>query len=397
MAGRGRGCPKAEQFAHAGASDIVSWGDRFVIGGAQNGRPVIWISGPPPGATETPNVTHTASGISRAAQASATPSSDFLMLVCRKRRTSRRCRQAQALRSTPRRPLRLRAHLAGPDPRLDGAGSRRSAGETSLVVGVPDKPGEQPRSSSGFSSERSWGWEEFLFSGCRWHGCPCRRAAEAGVSSMSCSVRRAKPNPIPLPKRGRGAAGAARVDRCALRRSVRARLRGGGPGPSPPARAPRLGRDLGGNAPPPDGRPTRFAQGGPRALFEGLSLTARIEETSPAWGHVYSRAAVSEAYVEVFSSSPGWGPRDVPTAVCDQQQARRTSGSGSIAGRCVDLSWPDAGALRFIVSLFASRYVWRHRGRASRSPYNDLTVRVNRKIIDLLSPHRRQRTCQRRP
>ena len=41
--------PKAEQFAHAGASDIVSWGDRFVIGGAQDGQPVIWISG-----SETP-------------------------------------------------------------------------------------------------------------------------------------------------------------------------------------------------------------------------------------------------------------------------------------------------------------------------------------------------------
>ena len=41
--------PDAEQFASAGAYDVVSWRDRFVVGGAQDGQPAIWVSGPPAG------------------------------------------------------------------------------------------------------------------------------------------------------------------------------------------------------------------------------------------------------------------------------------------------------------------------------------------------------------
>lgn len=40
--------PSDDQFARAAASDVVAWGDRFVVGGAQDGQPVIWISGHPP-------------------------------------------------------------------------------------------------------------------------------------------------------------------------------------------------------------------------------------------------------------------------------------------------------------------------------------------------------------
>ena len=37
--------PNADLFARAGASDVVSWGDQFVVGGTQDGHPAIWISG----------------------------------------------------------------------------------------------------------------------------------------------------------------------------------------------------------------------------------------------------------------------------------------------------------------------------------------------------------------
>ena len=65
--------PKGEQFAHAGASDIVSWGDRFVIGGAQDGQPVIWISGQPPAGTGADSAPSAAGATPAAAEVTASP------------------------------------------------------------------------------------------------------------------------------------------------------------------------------------------------------------------------------------------------------------------------------------------------------------------------------------
>lgn len=36
--------PSDARFARAGAHSVVAWGDRFVVGGTQDGEPVIWIS-----------------------------------------------------------------------------------------------------------------------------------------------------------------------------------------------------------------------------------------------------------------------------------------------------------------------------------------------------------------
>jgi len=49
--------PSDEQFARAGASEVVSWGDRFVVAGTRDNQPAVWISGLPPdaaGGTSTP-------------------------------------------------------------------------------------------------------------------------------------------------------------------------------------------------------------------------------------------------------------------------------------------------------------------------------------------------------
>jgi hypothetical protein len=36
--------PSDARFARAGVSEVVAWGDRFVVGGTQDGEPAIWIS-----------------------------------------------------------------------------------------------------------------------------------------------------------------------------------------------------------------------------------------------------------------------------------------------------------------------------------------------------------------
>ena len=36
--------PSDARFARAGAPRVVAWGDRFVMGGTQDGEPVTWIS-----------------------------------------------------------------------------------------------------------------------------------------------------------------------------------------------------------------------------------------------------------------------------------------------------------------------------------------------------------------
>ena len=72
--------PTGEQFAHAGASDIVSWGDRFVVGGAQNGQPAIWVSGPPPGgagAESASNSTPTPAALTPSPEPTVVPPAAF--------------------------------------------------------------------------------------------------------------------------------------------------------------------------------------------------------------------------------------------------------------------------------------------------------------------------------